>query len=97
VAAVVRAGSRPLSPPSLPRETPPGTRGASLRRVEGPAAFAGRGAARASAVWIAVDNPDCRRTVILYWGADSHLSTGARLMRTAITSWDWVTATSPDQ
>lgn len=42
--------------------------------------------------WIAVDSPDCRRTVTLYWGAGSHLSTAARLMRTAITGWDWATA-----
>ena len=54
-------------------------------------AFAGRSATRASGAWIAVDSPDCRRTVALYWGADSHLSTAARLMRTTITSWDWIT------
>jgi hypothetical protein len=38
---------------------------------------------------MAVDSPDCRRTVTLHWGADSHLSTAARLMRTTITSWNW--------
>ncbi len=52
-------------------------------------AFAGRGNTRVDAAWIAVDSPDCRRTVTLYWGADSHLSTAARLMRTTITGWDW--------
>jgi DNA-binding transcriptional LysR family regulator len=54
-------------------------------------AFAGRSATRAPAAWIAVDSPDCRRTVTLYWGADSHLSTAARLMRTTLTGWDWIT------
>ncbi|MGW5360924.1 LysR family transcriptional regulator [Actinopolymorpha pittospori] len=51
--------------------------------------FARRSATRAPVVWIAVDSPDCRRRVTLHWGADSHLSTAARLMRTTITSWDW--------
>ena len=41
--------------------------------------------------WLPVDNPDCRRTVTLYWGTDSHLSAAARLMRTTITRWDWTT------
>ena len=50
-----------------------------------------RTAAPPPAAWIAVDSPDCRRTVTLYWGADSHLSTAARLMRTTITNWDWNT------
>jgi DNA-binding transcriptional LysR family regulator len=54
-------------------------------------AFARRSAARTPGAWIAVDSPDCRRTVTLYWGADSHLSAAARLMRTTITSWDWIT------
>jgi DNA-binding transcriptional LysR family regulator len=53
-------------------------------------AFARRSATRAPVAWVAVDSPDCRRTVTLHWGADSHLSTAARLMRTAITSWDWI-------
>ncbi len=52
-------------------------------------AFARRSAASLPVAWIAVDSPDCRRGVTLYWGADSHLSTAARLMRTTITSWDW--------
>jgi DNA-binding transcriptional LysR family regulator len=52
-------------------------------------AFALRSATRAPATWIAVDSPDCRRTVTLYWGADSHLSTAARLMRATIAEWDW--------
>ncbi|WP_433427585.1 LysR substrate-binding domain-containing protein [Nonomuraea sp. CA-141351] len=54
-------------------------------------AFARRSATRTPGAWIAVDSPDCRRAVTLHWGADSHLSTAARLMRTTITSWDWVT------
>lgn len=54
-------------------------------------AFARRTSTRTTAAWIAVDNPDCRRAVTLYWGADSHLSTAARLMRTTITSWNWTT------
>nr|WP_158853592.1 LysR substrate-binding domain-containing protein [Saccharothrix deserti] len=54
-------------------------------------AFARRSPTRAPGAWIAVDSPDCRRTVTLYWGADSHLSTAARLMRTTITNWDWIT------
>jgi len=52
-------------------------------------AFAGRGAGRVSAGWIAVDSPDCRRTVTLYWGVDSHLPAAARLMRATLTGWDW--------
>lgn len=54
-------------------------------------AFARRSAMRTPGAWIAVDSPDCRRTVTLYWGADSHLPVAARLMRTTITSWDWIT------
>jgi DNA-binding transcriptional LysR family regulator len=52
-------------------------------------AFARRSATRAPGVWIPVDSPDCRRRVTLYWSADSHLSTAARLMRTTITGWNW--------
>ncbi|MGI5240820.1 LysR substrate-binding domain-containing protein [Dactylosporangium sp. CA-139066] len=52
-------------------------------------AFAGRYAGPATGAWIAVDSPDCRRTVTLYWGAGSHLSPAARLMRSALTAWDW--------
>ncbi|MEV4171350.1 LysR substrate-binding domain-containing protein [Nonomuraea sp. NPDC049709] len=51
--------------------------------------FARRSATRIPGAWIAVDSPDCRRTVTLCWGADSQLSAAARLMRTTITSWDW--------
>ncbi|MFI7387302.1 LysR family transcriptional regulator [Streptomyces sp. NPDC049813] len=39
--------------------------------------------------WVPVDAPDCRRRLTLFWSADSHLSTAARLMRTAITDWNW--------
>ncbi|TQS30831.1 hypothetical protein [Microbispora sp. KK1-11] len=63
--------------------------------------FARRGDPRAPVAWIAVDSPGCRRTVTLYWGADSHLSSAARLMRTTITNWDWTTGdpqeTPPDR
>lgn len=52
-------------------------------------AFALRGATRVPGAWVAVDSADCRRTVTLYWGADSRLSAAARLMRTTITDWDW--------
>lgn len=51
--------------------------------------FARRGAGRADVVWVAVDSPDCRRAVTLYWSADSHLPAAARLMRATITGWDW--------
>jgi DNA-binding transcriptional LysR family regulator len=53
--------------------------------------FARRGATRVPGAWVPVDSPDCRRTVTLYWGAGSHLSPAARLMRTTITGWDWTT------
>ncbi|MER7498722.1 LysR family transcriptional regulator [Nonomuraea pusilla] len=52
-------------------------------------AFAARGAAGAPATWLAVDSPDCRRTVTLHWCAGSQLPTAARLMRATLTSWDW--------
>ncbi|WP_228011350.1 LysR family transcriptional regulator [Nonomuraea phyllanthi] len=53
-------------------------------------AFARRSATRTpTAAWIAVDSPDCRRTVTLHWGAESHLSPAARLMRATIADWDW--------
>ncbi|MFH8371774.1 LysR family transcriptional regulator [Streptomyces sp. NPDC018031] len=51
--------------------------------------FARRKAAHAPVAWIAVDSPDCRRTVTLCWGSGSHLSPAARLMRTTLTHWDW--------
>ncbi|MEV5750864.1 LysR family transcriptional regulator [Actinoallomurus sp. NPDC052308] len=54
-------------------------------------AFARRMDAHAPLIWIPVDSADCRRTVTLFWGADSHLSPAARLMRTTITGWDWNT------
>ncbi|MFC9970420.1 LysR family transcriptional regulator [Spirillospora sp. NPDC127200] len=54
-------------------------------------AFARRTAARAPVAWIAVEDPGCRRTVSLFWGAGNHLSPAARLMRATITGWDWVT------
>ncbi|MDW6057178.1 LysR family transcriptional regulator substrate-binding protein [Streptomyces sp. FXJ1.4098] len=44
----------------------------------------------ASAAWIAVDNPDCRRTLTLYWGTGNHLSAAARGLRSTIIDWDWM-------
>jgi DNA-binding transcriptional LysR family regulator len=44
----------------------------------------------ASAAWIAVDHPDCRRTLTLYWGAGSHLSAATRGLRDTIIEWDWM-------
>ncbi|MEU9833847.1 LysR substrate-binding domain-containing protein [Streptosporangium sp. NPDC048047] len=60
-------------------------------------AFARRNATRVPGVWIAVDSPDCRRTVNLHWSAGSHLSTAARLMRATITGWDWAAGRSRDE
>ncbi|MFE0024662.1 LysR substrate-binding domain-containing protein [Amycolatopsis sp. NPDC059021] len=54
-------------------------------------ALARRTATNDAVAWIAVDDPGCRRTVTLFWGAGSHLSSAARLMRTLITGWDWET------
>ncbi|WP_231960644.1 LysR substrate-binding domain-containing protein [Amycolatopsis thermoflava] len=51
--------------------------------------FARRTAVQAPLAWVAVDSPDCRRRVTLHWGAGSHLSPAARLMRDTITGWDW--------
>lgn len=51
--------------------------------------IARRSAPRYPVSWIAVDHPDCRRTLTLRWGSDSHLSTAARLLRTTITDWNW--------
>ncbi|WP_026412559.1 LysR family transcriptional regulator [Actinomadura oligospora] len=39
--------------------------------------------------WITVDSPECRRTLTLYWAAGHHPSTAARLMRAAISDWNW--------
>ena len=52
-------------------------------------AFARRGTSQAPLTWVDVDDPDCHRRVTLHWGADSHLSPAARLMRTTLTGWDW--------
>ncbi|GGS35577.1 LysR family transcriptional regulator [Actinokineospora fastidiosa] len=51
--------------------------------------IARRAATRVPGAWIAVDDPDCRRDVTLYWAADAHLSAAARRMRAALTDWDW--------
>ncbi|MFK4085384.1 LysR family transcriptional regulator [Kribbella sp. NPDC020789] len=55
-------------------------------------AAARRSATRAPLVWIPVDDPGSRRTVTLYWAADSRLSAAAHLMRTTIIDWNWTTA-----
>jgi DNA-binding transcriptional LysR family regulator len=60
-------------------------------------AFARRSITQAPVAWIPVANPDCRRTVTLYWGTDNHLSAAARLMRTTITNWDWNTSEPQDK
>jgi hypothetical protein len=49
------------------------------------------GATQAPLTWVTVDHPECRRTVTLFWSADSHLSTAARLTRTTIDSWNRIT------
>ena len=54
-------------------------------------AFARRAAGHAPVAWLAVDSPDCRRAVTLYWRTDSHLSPAARLLRTTVARWDWTT------
>jgi DNA-binding transcriptional LysR family regulator len=59
-------------------------------------AYARRSVTRAPLAWMPIDSPDCRRTVTLHWGADSHLSAAARLMRTTITSWNWDSADPSD-
>ncbi|KAB2340172.1 LysR family transcriptional regulator [Actinomadura rudentiformis] len=60
-------------------------------------AIARRIAARAPVAWIAVDHPDCRRRLTLFWSTDSRLPTAARLMRTTITSWNWITGDSQEE
>jgi DNA-binding transcriptional LysR family regulator len=52
-------------------------------------AFARRMPVRIPMTWIDIDSPDCRRTVTLYWSADSSLSGAAELMRATIAGWDW--------
>jgi DNA-binding transcriptional LysR family regulator len=56
--------------------------------------LARRSAATAPVAWIAVEGPDCRRTLTLYWGAGSHLSAAARLMRATLGDWDWTSGGS---
>ncbi|ROO87737.1 transcriptional regulator [Actinocorallia herbida] len=58
-------------------------------------AFARRSATRAPLAWIPVDDPGARRTVTLYWTADGHPSAAARLMRTTLTDWNWITGEPP--
>ncbi|MFC5187799.1 LysR family transcriptional regulator [Actinomadura harenae] len=52
-------------------------------------ALARRSDAGPPSAWIAVDGPDCRRVLTMYWGAGGHLSTAARLMRTTLAEWEW--------
>ncbi|MCU1646267.1 MAG: gltC 10 [Nocardia sp.] len=49
-----------------------------------------------SVAWIAVDSPQCRRTLTLYWGAGSHLPAAAQRLRTTIIDWNW-DSTEPRQ
>ncbi|MFD0899776.1 LysR family transcriptional regulator [Actinomadura sediminis] len=51
--------------------------------------IARRAAFQPPAAWIAVDDPDCRRALTLYWGAGARLSAAARLLRATIAEWDW--------
>ena len=60
-----------------------------LRTSSGTETWSRHSPTRAPVAWIDVDDPDCSRAVTLYWGADSHLSTAAQLMRATITNWDW--------
>ncbi|GAA0935662.1 LysR substrate-binding domain-containing protein [Nonomuraea longicatena] len=43
----------------------------------------------APVAWIAVDSPECHRTLTLLWGTDTRLPAAAELMRATITGWDW--------
>ncbi|MEV0648941.1 LysR family transcriptional regulator [Phytomonospora sp. NPDC050363] len=51
--------------------------------------FARRGAPPAPVAWVAVDHPECRRTLTLVWGTGNHLTRAARLMRETIRGWRW--------
>ncbi|MFD0372256.1 LysR family transcriptional regulator [Streptomyces sp. NPDC127114] len=51
--------------------------------------MARRSATRAPVAWLAVDSPDCRRTLTLLRYADGRPSGAARLMHAALTGWDW--------
>jgi DNA-binding transcriptional LysR family regulator len=51
--------------------------------------LARRSAGTAPVAWIAVDDPGCRRTLTLYWGAGGRLPAAARLMRAMLRDWDW--------
>lgn len=52
-------------------------------------AMARRIATQLPVTLVAVDHPACRRSLTLFWGADSYLPGAARLMRTTITDWNW--------
>jgi DNA-binding transcriptional LysR family regulator len=60
-------------------------------------ALARRSAPDAAIAWIRVDDPQCRRTLALYWAAGNRLSTAARLMLTTLTNWDWATGEPQEQ
>ncbi|WP_246095221.1 LysR family transcriptional regulator [Streptomyces roseicoloratus] len=51
--------------------------------------MARRSATRVPVAWIAVDSPDCRRTLTLLRHADSTPAGAAHLMHEAFTGWDW--------
>ncbi|MGC4938801.1 LysR family transcriptional regulator [Kribbella sp. DT2] len=40
---------------------------------------------------VAIDTPDCRRTLTLYWNTNSYLSPATRQLRTLLTTWPWHT------
>ncbi|MFI8460554.1 LysR family transcriptional regulator [Kitasatospora sp. NPDC085464] len=48
-----------------------------------------RTATRLPLAWVAVDSPDCRRTLTLAWGAGTRLPAAVRLLRDAVAGWDW--------
>ncbi|MFF7994963.1 LysR family transcriptional regulator [Kitasatospora xanthocidica] len=52
-------------------------------------AIAHRTATRLPLTWVAIDHPGCRRTLTLSWGAGGRLPTAVRLLRDALTAWDW--------
>ncbi|MEV4003993.1 LysR family transcriptional regulator [Actinomadura sp. NPDC049753] len=54
-------------------------------------ALARRSSPDAPVAWIRVDDPQCRRTLSLYWAAGNRLSTAARLMLTTLAGWNWAT------
>ncbi|MGW3182979.1 LysR family transcriptional regulator [Kitasatospora sp. NPDC001119] len=52
-------------------------------------ALSRRTATRLPLVWVGVDDPDCRRSLTLFWASDTRLPAGAIRLREAIAGWDW--------